>query len=128
MENKNEPNPLSPAEPAAASTSNPTSPPSPAVTTAQVWAALRECYDPEIPVNVVDLGLIYDVAVQGSRVDVKMTLTTPGCMMAGQIAQNLQNRLLELAGVEEANVELVWDPPWHQSMITPEGRKILGIE
>ena len=125
MENKNEPNPVTPPMPAAAPASNPTSP---AVTEAQVWAALRECYDPEIPVNVVDLGLIYDVAIQGSQVNVKMTLTTPGCMMAGQIANHLQTHLLALAGVEEANVELVWDPPWHQSMISPEGRKILGIE
>jgi len=125
MENPDKPNPIPPAKPAPASTPNPQPP---AVTEDRIWAALRECYDPEIPVNVVDLGLIYDVAVKGAQVNVKMTLTTPGCMMAGHIANHVQSHLLDLEGVEEANVELVWDPPWHQSMITPEGRRILGLE
>jgi metal-sulfur cluster biosynthetic enzyme len=103
-------------------------PPSATVSEEQVWAALRQCYDPEIPVNLVDLGLIYDVAISGNRVDVKMTLTAPGCMMGGQIAGDAQTKLLSVEGIEEANVELVWDPPWHQSMISAEGRKILGLE
>src|SRR5215510_4203417 len=87
----------------------------------QIWDQLRNCYDPEIPLNIVDLGLIYDVAVNGSIVDVKMTLTAPGCHMGGQIAADVQSKLLALDEVEEANVELVWDPPWHQSMISAEG-------
>jgi len=99
----------------------------------EVWVALRSCYDPEIPVNIVDLGLVYDVhldklASGKSRVDVKMTLTAPGCGMGPAIAGDAQQKLLDLDWVEEANVELVWDPPWHQSMITAEGRRILGIE
>jgi metal-sulfur cluster biosynthetic enzyme len=102
--------------------------PSTTVTEEQVWAALRQCFDPEIPVNLVDLGLIYDVALSGNRVDVKMTLTAPGCMMGGQIAGDAQSKLLSIEGIDEASVELVWDPPWHQSMISAEGRKILGME
>lgn len=93
-----------------------------------VWAQLRQCYDPEIPLNIVDLGLVYSVAVNGGQANVKLTLTSPGCHMGGQIAGNVQERLLALDAIEEANVELVWDPPWHQSMISPEGRKSLGLE
>jgi metal-sulfur cluster biosynthetic enzyme len=94
----------------------------------EVWDQLRNCYDPEIPLNIVDLGLIYDVALEGSRVDVKMTLTAPGCHLGGQIAGDVQSKLLALDQVEEANVELVWDPPWHQSMISVEGRRKLGLD
>src|SRR3954469_21319308 len=93
-----------------------------------VWDQLRFCYDPEIPLNIVDLGLIYDVILNGSRIDVKMTLTAPGCHMGGQIAADVQSKLLALEQVEEANVELVWDPPWHHSMISAEGRKKLGLD
>ena len=99
-----------------------------AVSEQEVWDQLRNCYDPEIPLNIVDLGLIYDVIVNGSIVDVKMTLTAPGCHMGGQIAADAQEKILSLDQVEEANVELVWDPPWHQSMISAEGRKKLGLE
>lgn len=98
----------------------------------QVWDTLRTCFDPEIPVNIVDLGLVYDLHVEKvpsgySRVDVKMTLTAPGCGMGTVIARDAQDKLLMLDAVEEANVEIVWDPPWHQSMITAEGRRILGL-
>ncbi len=93
-----------------------------------VWAELRQCFDPEIPVNIVDLGLIYSVSVHDGQAHVKMTLTTPGCHMGGRIAGNVQERLLALDAIQEANVELVWDPPWHQSMISPGGRKALGLE
>jgi metal-sulfur cluster biosynthetic enzyme len=93
-----------------------------------VWEQLRQCYDPEIPLNIVDLGLVYSVAVNSGQANVKMTLTSPGCHLGGQIAGNVQERLLALDAIEEANVELVWDPPWHQSMISPEGRKSLGLE
>jgi len=98
-----------------------------------VWGALKTCYDPEIPVNIVDLGLVYDLAIEplanGNRkVLVKMTLTAPGCGMGPIIARDAQMKLLDLPKVEDASVEIVWDPPWHQSMITAEGRKVLGLE
>jgi probable FeS assembly SUF system protein SufT len=98
-----------------------------------VWDALRTCYDPEIPVNIVDLGLVYDMHLEplpggGNKVFVKMTLTAPGCGMGATIAGDAQQKLLYLPGVEDASVEIVWDPPWHQSMITAEGRRILGLE
>jgi metal-sulfur cluster biosynthetic enzyme len=93
-----------------------------------VWGELRKCFDPEIPLNIVDLGLVYGVAVQGGQANIKMTLTSPGCHLGGQIAGNVQEKVLALDAIEEANVELVWDPPWHQSMISPEGRKALGLD
>jgi metal-sulfur cluster biosynthetic enzyme len=93
-----------------------------------VWAQLRQCFDPEIPLNIVDLGLVYGVSVHDGQANVKMTLTSPGCHLGGQIAGNVQERLLALDAIQEANVELVWDPPWHQSMISPGGRKVLGLE
>ncbi len=102
--------------------------PSAGLSEQEIWNQLRNCYDPEIPLNIVDLGLIYDVIINGPIVDVKMTLTAPGCHMGGQIAADVQSKLLALDEVEEANVELVWDPPWHQSMISAEGRKKLGLD
>lgn len=98
-----------------------------------VWEVLKTCYDPEIPVNIVDLGLVYDMVIEpgpsgASRIGVKMTLTAPGCGMGGVIARDAQEKLLMLDGVEAADVEIVWDPPWHQSMISAEGRRILGLE
>ncbi|OGC90693.1 MAG: aromatic ring hydroxylase [candidate division Zixibacteria bacterium RBG_16_48_11] len=98
------------------------------VTVEQVYEALKECYDPEIPINIVDLGLIYDVQVKESKVDVKMTLTAPGCGMGQYIAGQAQSKIMELDGVEEANVELVWEPLWDPSLITPEGKKMIGWE
>jgi probable FeS assembly SUF system protein SufT len=98
-----------------------------------LWAALRECYDPEIPVNLVDLGLIYDLsfqgdATQGHHVTVKMTLTAPGCGMGPVIAEDAKNKLLGVPGVNTAEVSIVWDPAWNPRMISPEGRKQLGLE
>ena len=98
----------------------------------EIWAALRTCYDPEIPVNVVDLGLIYDckVAPRGdgsNQADIKMTLTAPGCGMGPVLAQDVQNKLLSIEGIDEANVELVWDPPWNQGMMTEAARLQLGL-
>ena len=97
------------------------------------WTQMKTCYDPEIPVNIVDLGLVYSMEMKrlsggNHSVDVKMTLTAPGCGMGGVIAGDAQQKLLSLDGVDEAVVEIVWDPPWHQSMITAEGRRILGLE
>jgi probable FeS assembly SUF system protein SufT len=98
----------------------------------EVWVQLKNCYDPEIPVNVVDLGLIYDCKLTRSgeesfRADVKMTLTAPGCGMGPVIAQEVQNRLMSLGGIDEANVELVWDPPWNQAMMTEAAKLQLGL-
>jgi probable FeS assembly SUF system protein SufT len=97
----------------------------------EVWQRLKTCYDPEIPVNIVDLGLIYSMAIspadQGNRVDVKMTLTAQGCGMGGSIAADAQHKLLDIPGVIEADVQVVWDPPWTPDKISPEGRTLLGI-
>jgi probable FeS assembly SUF system protein SufT len=97
-----------------------------------IWEAMKQCYDPEIPCNVVDLGLVYDVKLtplpsNRSRADVKMTLTAMGCGMGPAIAAQVRDRILEVPGVEEADVQIVWDPPWNQSMITDAGKKRLGI-
>ena len=96
-----------------------------------VWNQLKEVYDPEIPVNIVDLGLIYDCSLSGNEgqkiVDVKMTLTAPGCGMGPTIAADAQSRILTLQGIEDARVELVWDPPWNQDMISEEGKMRLGM-
>jgi len=99
---------------------------------ARVDAALRTCYDPEIPVNIVDLGLVYDSRITGvegggSRVDVKMTLTAPGCGMGVAIAADAEDKLRTLDGVSDATVEIVWDPPWNPRMISEAGREKMGI-
>ena len=92
-----------------------------------VFQALRKCRDPEIPVNIVDLGLIYDVRIAEDLVNVKMTLTTQGCGMGGYISQEAEEQIRSLPGVREAKVEIVWDPPWNPSMISEAGRKVLGL-
>jgi probable FeS assembly SUF system protein SufT len=94
----------------------------------QIWAALKECYDPEIPVNIVDLGLIYSMSLSGTHVDVKMTLTAPGCGMGPAIAADAKNKVEALQGVESAEVEVVWEPQWNPSMISEAGKAKLGIE
>jgi metal-sulfur cluster biosynthetic enzyme len=98
------------------------------VTEDAVYGALKKCYDPEIPVNIVDLGLVYNVAVQGEKVEVVMTLTYPGCGMAQQITDNAKGQVAALPGVKEAEVKLVFEPAWNQTMISPEGRQVLGME
>ena len=98
------------------------------VNEAQVYDALKQCYDPEIPVNVVELGLIYDVKIIDDWVGVKMTLTTPGCGMSGMIAQDVRNRVLNLPGVKEADVRIVWEPAWTPERMSPEARKKLGLK
>lgn len=102
------------------------------VTEEAVWDELRSCYDPEIPVNVVDLGLVYDLKILAHRsgrhrVEVKMTLTAPGCGMGPAIAADAQQKIAALAGVAEAEVAIVWDPPWSADMMTPEGKRRLGM-
>ena len=99
----------------------------------EVWAVLKTCYDPEIPVNIVDLGLIYSMELKnteggGKRADVKMTLTAQGCGMGPSIAADARQKILSLSGVQEAQVDVVWDPPWGPQMITPDGRKKLGMD
>ena len=103
-----------------------------AATAEQVREALKVVTDPEIGINIVDLGLVYDLRVTPesdgrSRVDVKMTLTAQGCGMGTSIAADARRKLLNLSGVSEADVELVWDPPWTPQMISPEGRERLGM-
>src|SRR5580698_9448967 len=98
----------------------------------KVWESLKTCYDPEIPVNIVDLGLIYDchltpIGENNFKADVKMTLTAPGCGMGPVLAQDVQNKLISLEPIDEANVELVWDPPWNQSMMTEAAKLQLGL-
>lgn len=98
-----------------------------------VWDALKTCYDPEIPVNIVDLGLVYDLRIQPGdqgqyRVEAKMTLTAVGCGMGPVIANDAREKIEALPEVESALVDIVWDPPWNPQMISVDGRKILGIE
>jgi probable FeS assembly SUF system protein SufT len=98
----------------------------------KVWESLKMCYDPEIPVNIVDLGLIYDchltpIGTDNYKADVKMTLTAPGCGMGPVLAQDVQNKLISLEPIDEANVELVWDPPWNQGMMTEAAKLQLGL-
>ena len=92
----------------------------------QVIEALRDCYDPEIPVNVYDLGLVYDIDIDEDKVSVDMTLTAPGCPVAGTLGPEIQMRLLSVEGVNDAEVNIVWDPPWPPDMLRPEGRELLA--
>ncbi len=96
-----------------------------------VWEALRGCYDPEIPVNIVDLGLVYDLRISGDSgeyvVNVKMTLTAQGCGMGPVIADDAKNRIEALVDVKEVTVDIVWDPPWSPKMMSDEGKKVLGL-
>ena len=94
----------------------------------KVIDALKEVYDPEIPVNIVDLGLIYDVDINGTDVDVKMTLTAACCGMGPYIAQQAEWAISELEDVEDVNVDIVFDPPWDPERITEDGKKLLGID
>jgi len=89
---------------------------------------LCNCFDPEIPVNIVDLGLIYDVQVNDDVVNVKMTLTSPGCPSHVGISQQVKQQVELLEGVREANVEVVWDPPWDPSRMSNAARQQLGID
>jgi metal-sulfur cluster biosynthetic enzyme len=92
-----------------------------------VLEALRTVEDPEIGCNIVDLGLIYGVSIQGPKVTVQMTLTTQGCPMHESIAWGVKMALLNLEGVEEADVQVVWDPPWNPAMMTDAGRARVGM-
>lgn len=97
----------------------------------ELWTALKKVFDPEIPVNIVDLGLVYSLEIEEKNgyhiIEMQMTLTAPGCGMGPAIAEDAKNHLEASPGVKEANVHIVWDPPWDQSMITEEGKMILGL-
>ncbi len=99
----------------------------PTLTEPTILESLRQVVDPEIDCNIVDLGLIYGVVIDGARVQVQMTLTTHGCPMHESIAQGVRTALLNLEGVEDAEVEVVWDPPWHPSMMSDNGRARVGL-
>ncbi len=104
-----------------------------------IWDQLRQVFDPEIPVNIVDLGLVYSMEVEktsptppenpeaGYRVNVAMTLTAPGCGMGPAIAEDAKSKILLVPGVSDADVRITWDPPWNQSMISEEGKMKLGL-
>ncbi len=113
-----------PAAPASQAGSGP-------LTEDSVWGVLKTCYDPEIPVNIVDLGLIYSLELtpspEGAKVAVQMTLTAPGCGMGPVIAREAQQKIAALNGVAEADVQVVWDPPWSADKISDEGKKKLGM-
>ena len=117
---------------AAATLETAAAPDSTAVTEEQVLEKLRTCYDPEIPVNIVDLGLVYDTQIQpmpggGSRVEIKMTLTAPGCGMGPVLQQDVETKVSSIPGVKEAGVFLVWDPPWSREMLSEAARLELGM-
>jgi probable FeS assembly SUF system protein SufT len=96
-----------------------------------VWDQLRLVFDPEIPVNIVDLGLVYSMDVvkaeTGHKVNVAMTLTAPGCGMGPAIAEDAKSKILLVPGVADADVRITWEPPWNQSMISEEGKMKLGL-
>ena len=97
------------------------------LTTEAIYESLKTVYDPEIPVNVVDLGLVYDVQVTEGDVYVQMTLTFPGCGMGPFIAQQAEWAIQDIEGVEDVEIELVFDPPWSPDLISEEARSQLGI-
>ena len=97
-----------------------------------LWEALKKVFDPEIPVNIVDLGLVYSLNTKerlegGYKLDMDMTLTAPGCGMGPAIAEDAKGQLERVPGVSEAEVNIVWDPPWNQDMISEEGKMVLGL-
>mgnify|MGYP001791778249 FL=1 len=92
-----------------------------------VIEVLRQCFDPEIPVNIVDLGLIYDIAIKPERVDIKMTLTALGCPMAAEVMTDVRDHLLTLPGISDAGVDIVYEPVWTPERMTEEARWELGM-
>lgn len=94
----------------------------------KVVDAIQQVYDPEIPVNVYDLGLIYNIDIQDTVIKVKMTLTTQGCPSAQQIPAMIKGRLMTIPGVTDVTVDVIWEPQWNPSMISAEGKKILHLD
>ncbi|MCC6129407.1 MAG: SUF system Fe-S cluster assembly protein [Acidobacteria bacterium] len=94
----------------------------------RVVGALKKCYDPEIPVNIYDLGLIYSIEVSDENaVDIKMTLTAPACPVAGSLPGDVERRVRDVEGIKDVKVELVWDPPWRPDMMSKMARVMIGI-
>jgi len=97
----------------------------------RIWNQLKQVFDPEIPVDIVNLGLVYDCSLNEedgkTTANIKMTLTAPGCGMGPVIAADAQARVMTIDGIDDAHVDLVWDPPWNQDMISEEGRMKLGM-
>ena len=93
----------------------------------EIIKILKECYDPEISVNIVDLGLIYDIAVRKSKISIKMTLTSLGCPLSGVIVEDIKQRILALKGVENVDVQIVFDPPWTPDRMSAKAKQILGM-
>jgi metal-sulfur cluster biosynthetic enzyme len=96
-------------------------------TAEDVYTELKQVFDPEIPVNIVDLGLIYDVVIDGEKCNIRMTLTSQSCPAAKSLPDEVKRRAEGVAGIKSSNIEVVWAPAWSPQMITPEGRAILGI-
>jgi len=97
------------------------------VTKEEVITVLKDCYDPEIPINIWDLGLVYDINIAEDNVGIKMTLTAPGCMMGGMIADEVKAKLKALNGIKDAKVDLVFDPPWTPDKMSEEAKAQMGI-
>ena len=94
----------------------------------EVIEQIKQVFDPEIPVNVWDLGLIYRVDIQDANVDIQMTLTSAGCPAAKELPNTVRAKIAAIPGISNANVEVVWEPQWSPTMISPEGKKILKLE
>jgi len=92
-----------------------------------VMAVLKKCYDPEMPINIVDLGLIYDIGVRNSKVNIKMTLTSPGCPMQFYIVEDVKKKVSKIGGVKGVDVEIVFDPPWSPDRMSKTAKKKLGV-
>tara|TARA_Y100000994_G_scaffold150196_1_gene122982 strand:+ start:242 stop:589 length:348 start_codon:yes stop_codon:yes gene_type:complete len=92
-----------------------------------IISVLKQCYDPEIPIDLWNLGLIYDIKIKNSIVDIVMSLTTPGCTMGQYMADDIKSKLEQIQNIENVNVEVVFDPPWKPEMMTDEGRQKLGF-
>ena len=98
------------------------------VTKDEIITVLKDCYDPEIPINIWDLGLVYDINVlDDGNVGIKMTLTAPGCMMGGMIAEEVKSKIKAMNGVKDAKVDLVWEPPWSPDKMSEEAKAQMGI-
>jgi len=98
-----------------------------AVSRDDVIAVLKKCYDPEIPINIYDLGLVYNIDLGEGTIGIRMTLTAPGCPASGYISTDVKRKLESLPGVKEANVQIVWDPPWTPEMMTETAKKMFGM-
>jgi len=93
----------------------------------EVISVLKQCYDPEIPIDLWNLGLIYDIKIKNNNIDIIMSLTTPGCTMGQYMADDIKSKLEQINSVENVTVEVVFDPPWQPEMMTDEGRHKLGF-